>query len=54
MTKILLGTFKFLPLLYHSIVKDIRGSDGNALRGLAMEIMQMMMMVAVFYFPIIG
>ena len=49
MTKILLGIFKFLPLLYHSIVKDIRGSDGNALRGLAMEIMQMIMLVAVFY-----
>jgi len=49
MTKTLLGALKFLPVLYHSVVKEIRGSDGNALRGLAMEIMQMVIMLAVFY-----
>ncbi len=49
MTKTFLGTLKFLSLLYYSTVRDIRQSDGNALRGLFMEIMQLVIMLAVFY-----
>ncbi len=52
MTRTFLGTLNFLSLLYFSIVRDIRQSDGNALRGLFKEIMQTMIMVGVFYFMI--
>ncbi|KAB7614549.1 ABC transporter permease [Amylibacter sp. SFDW26] len=49
MSKTLRGTLRFLSLLYHSIVNDIKKSDGNALRGLFMEIMQIMVMLVIFY-----
>jgi len=38
--------------LYYTIVYNIRKSDGNALRGLFKEIMQMIIMLSVFYFMI--
>jgi len=49
MTRTLRGTLRFLSLLYYSIVKDIRQTDGNALRGLFKEIMQTLIMLGVFY-----
>jgi ABC-type polysaccharide/polyol phosphate export permease len=52
MSKFLLGTYKFLTLLYFTIVSDIRKSDGNALRGLFKEIMQTMVLLGVFYMMI--
>ena len=52
MTRTLLGTLNFLSLLYYSIVRDIRKTDGNALRGLFKEIMQTLIMMVVFYFMI--
>jgi len=39
----------FFVLLYYSIVRDIRESDGNAIRGIFKEIMQTLIMVGVFY-----
>lgn len=52
MSKFLIGTFKFLTLLYITTVSDIRKSDGNALRGLFKEIMQTVIMLGVFYLMI--
>lgn len=52
MAKLLIGTLKFFTLLYYTIVRDIRQSDGNALRGLFKDIMQTIILVAVFYFMI--
>lgn len=49
MTKLFLGTANFLMLLYVTIVRDIRKNDGNALIGLVKEIMQTLIMIAVFY-----
>jgi ABC-type polysaccharide/polyol phosphate export permease len=49
MKKLFLGTSNFLMLLYVTIVRDIRKNDGNALVGLFKEIMQTLMMIAVFY-----
>ncbi len=49
MLKFLFGTLRFISLLYHTTVNNIRKSDGNALRGLLKEIMQMVIMLAVFY-----
>jgi ABC-type polysaccharide/polyol phosphate export permease len=40
---------KFLDLLYHSVVRDVRKSDGNALMGLAKEILQASLLVIFFY-----
>lgn len=41
---------QFMTLLYHSIVRDIRKADGNAVRGIVKEIITASMMVAAFYF----
>ena len=49
MPRTLVGTFNFLTVLYYSIVSNVRQSDGNALRGLLKEIMQNIIMIAVFY-----
>ena len=42
-------TFNFLVLLYHSTVRDIRKANGNALIALVMEVMQTVIMIAIFY-----
>ena len=52
MANLLIGTLRFLSLLYYTIVYNIRKSDGNALRGLFKEVMQMLIMLGVFYFMI--
>jgi len=52
MAKLLISILNFLILLYYTVVKDIRQSDGNALRGLFKEVMQTIILVAVFYFMI--
>lgn len=45
-----------LELIYHSIVRDVRKSHGNALWGLFMAIVQSMVFVLVFYimFAVLG
>ncbi|MEM6896881.1 MAG: ABC transporter permease [Pseudomonadota bacterium] len=45
-----------LELIYHSIVREVRKSHGNALIGLMMSMMQAVMFVAAFYlmFSILG
>jgi ABC-type polysaccharide/polyol phosphate export permease len=52
MSRTITSTLKFFSLLYFTIVRDIRKSDGNAFRGLIKEIMQTIILVAVFYFMI--
>lgn len=42
--------FRFIDLLYHSIVRVVRKTHRNALMGLISNIMQSVVMVAVFYF----
>jgi len=49
MSRFLIGTWNFLKLLYYTTVSDIRQSDGNALRGLLKEVMQTIVLVAMFY-----
>lgn len=50
------SAFAILELIYHSIVRDIRKSHGNALIGLIINMLQTMILVAVFYvmFTILG
>lgn len=50
------ATFAFLALLYHSTVRVARGNSGNAVVGLVVNILQTMLMVAIFYlmFSILG
>lgn len=43
------GTFEFLTLVYHSIVRDVRKSKGNAVQALAMEVLQSAIVVIFFY-----
>ena len=38
-----------LELIYHSIVRDVRRTHSNALVGLAMNILQTVMLVITFY-----
>jgi ABC-type polysaccharide/polyol phosphate export permease len=52
MSRFLIGTWNFLKLLYYTIVRDVRQSDGNALRGLLNEVLKTLMMVIMFYFMI--
>ncbi len=49
MSGFIIGTWNFFKLLYHTIVKDTRESDGNALRGLIKELMQTLLLVTMFY-----
>ncbi|ALG91701.1 MULTISPECIES: ABC transporter permease [Actibacterium] len=50
------GAASLLTLIYHSTVRNIRRSHGNALIGLIMNIMQTVMFVTVFYimFSVLG
>ena len=43
------GTFEFLSLVYHSVVRDVRKTNGNAVQALLMEIAQSALVVAFFY-----
>lgn len=52
-----IGTgFSILGLIYHATVRSIRKSHGNAMLGLVMNMMQTIVLVAVFYvmFDILG
>ena len=49
MLRLLMGTFRFFVLVYHTTVSNIRKSDGNALRGLLNEVMQIIIMLGIFY-----
>lgn len=42
-------SFTIAELMYHSAVRSVRNSHGNALIGLLMNVMQTLMLVAVFY-----
>lgn len=42
-------SFTIAELMYHAAVRSVRNAHGNALIGLLMNIMQTMMLVAVFY-----
>ena len=46
----------FMELLFHSIVRDIRKSSGNAMLGLALVVGQSLMMLGMFYlmFSVMG
>ena len=46
----------FMELLFHSIVRDIRKSSGNAVLGLGLVLMQSLMMLGIFYlmFTVMG
>ena len=50
------SAFNILELIYHATVRSVRKSHGNALIGLAMSIMQTVVLVAVFFvmFSILG
>ena len=39
-----------LELIYHATVRSVRKSHGNAIIGLAMSILQTVILVAVFFF----
>lgn len=43
------SAFTILELIYHSSIRSVRKSHGNAVLGLLMNIAQTMMLVAVFY-----
>ncbi len=49
MSGFIIGTWNFFKLLYHTIVKDTRESDGNALRGLINDIIKTLVLVVMFY-----
>ncbi|QYX56940.1 ABC transporter permease [Roseovarius sp. SCSIO 43702] len=44
------SAFSILELIYHSIVRDVRKSHGNALLALVMNILQAVIFIAAFYF----
>ncbi len=46
----------FMELLFHSIVRDIRTSSGNAVLGMGLVIMQSLLMLAIFFalFSVMG
>lgn len=50
------SAFAMLELIFHASVRSIRRSHGNAVIGLVMNIMQMVVMVAIFYimFDLLG
>lgn len=41
--------FRFLEVVYHSTVRSIRKSDGNAVLGLLKSVMQSLIMVVIFF-----
>ena len=43
------AAFRFIEVVYHSTVRSIRKSDGNAVIGLLKSIMQSLIMVVIFY-----
>lgn len=43
------GAYRFLEVIYHSTVREIRKSDGNAFVGLLKEILQSLILVGIFY-----
>ena len=50
------ASMAFMELLFHSIVRDIRTSSGNAVLGLALVILQSLLMLAIFFalFSVLG
>ncbi|MEI4195768.1 ABC transporter permease [Roseovarius sp. E0-M6] len=44
------SAFSILELIYHSIVRDVRKSHGNALMALMMNILQAVVFIGAFYF----
>src|SRR6056297_2263182 len=44
------SAFSILELIYHSIVRDVRKSHGNALMALLMNILQAVVFIGAFYF----
>lgn len=51
-TNRLVAAFVLIELIYHSTVRSVRRSHGNAIIGLAMNIFQTILFVAVFWFMI--
>ena len=45
----LASAFTILELIYHAAVRSVRNAHGNALMGLLLNILQTLMLVAVFY-----
>lgn len=48
-SRIFMGAFEFLTLVYHSTVRDVRKSKGNAIQALVMEVLQAATVVIFFY-----
>ncbi len=50
------SAFSLLELIFHATVRDVRKAHGNAIIGLAMSVMQTLVMVAAFYvmFSVLG
>ncbi len=48
-----MGALEFLTLVYHSVVRNIRQSRGNALQALALEVLQSAIIVVFFYVMIV-
>ncbi len=48
-SRIFMGAFEFLALVYHSTVRDVRKSKGNAIQALVMEVLQAATVVIFFY-----
>lgn len=45
----LIGTFEFLELVYHSVVREVRTESGNATFGVLKEVGQMAIFLGMFY-----
>ncbi len=48
-SRLLLGGFEFMTLVYHATVRDVRKGKGNAIQALAMEVLQAATVVIFFY-----
>lgn len=51
-SRIVMGAFEFLALVYHSTVRDVHKSKGNAIQALVMEVLQAAT-VAIFVYVLI-
>lgn len=53
---LLAAAFSMLMLIYHATVRELRQTHGNAVIGLLLDMMQMIMLVAAFYvmFEVLG
>nr|WP_325252156.1 ABC transporter permease [Amylibacter sp.] len=48
-SRVAMGGFEFFTLVYHTTVREVRKSNGNAVQALLMEVLQAAMVVIFFY-----